>query len=112
MDKIKIRIKDEFHSRQVQDLMFSMGYGWWNNGELCHEYEHLQEPFLFGEEDGSIMYCGNGNDFFSDTNDEVELASYFTPYVERAKMTLYGKEYYCDDIKEVLKQLEPVEQGE
>lgn len=70
---MKIRIKDEEHSRLVQETLFEMGYEW--PGQVVR---HTSLPWLTTYIDGRIYYATKVADFDSHENEEVELDATYT----------------------------------
>lgn len=61
-DDLKIKVLNESHSREIQKLLFTLGYSW---GDLYKPYIHGEQyrftdhAYLYGCTDGQIR-CGYG----------------------------------------------------
>lgn len=54
MKAMKFRVKDEQHSKEIQEALFAAGYGW--GGRKTTAVENEEKPFLYAEKDGYILY--------------------------------------------------------
>lgn len=104
---MKIRIKDEQHSRFVQETLFEMGYGW---PEQAVSYTNF--PWLTTYEDGRIYYGTPAIDFNSHENEEVELVTTYSikPVDQEANRKLEEKEAFEKGIADLQKQLDEMKQ--
>ena len=50
---MKIRIKDEQHSRLVQETLFEMGYRWSHHDQ---EIRYTDKAFIYTKHDGYLLY--------------------------------------------------------
>lgn len=104
---MKIRIKDEEHSRLVQETLFEMGYGWPNK-----QVGYTSSPWLTTYEDGRL-YCGEEMSVFdSHENEEVELVTTysFKPVDQEAKRKAAEKEALQKNVAKMQKQLDEMKQ--
>jgi len=69
---IKIRIKNEVHSKQVQDLLFEMGFEW--RMEKHGMYRHVGAPFLMIPLNGNIQQTSFHSIFDNSDLKEVFVA--------------------------------------
>lgn len=106
---MKIRIKDEQHSRLVQKALFEMGYKWLTSDGGV---EHTNEPYVFAESDGNILYCDDFRFFLRDAAEEVELVTTysFRPVDQEAKRKAAEKEASEKNVAEMQKQLDEMKQ--
>lgn len=77
LKNMKIRIKDEEHSRKVQEHLFSLGYRWCVHGQRVVYTDKL---YLFTNSDDSLITYGDDKHWFEnhDNTEYVleELATY------------------------------------
>lgn len=104
---MKIRIKDEAHSRLVQETLFEMGYGW-PDQVVRHNYL----PWLTAYDGGRIYYGTEVTDFDSHENEEVELVATYAFKVtdQEVKRKAAEKEALQKNVAEIQKQLEEMKQ--
>jgi len=101
---MKIRIKDEEHSRLVQETLFEMGYKWLRSAGV--QYTHM--PWLSTYEGGCIYYGqSQGSEFDEHQNEEVELVTTysFKPVDQEAKRKAAEKEALQKNVAEMQRQL-------
>ena len=55
---MKFRVKDEDHSKQIQEYLFSLGYHW---GEHGRSVDYTDAPFLFTNRRGYISQTYNSS---------------------------------------------------
>lgn len=105
---MKIRIKDEEHSRLVQEVLFEMGYEWPFHG---NEVSHTDAEIIWAEEDGTLARSGD-NIFYNYPNEEVELVTTysFKPVDQEAKRKAAEKEALQKNVAEMQKQLDEMKQ--
>lgn len=109
LKNMKILIKDEAHSRLVQETLFEMGYMWLIPAGV--QYTHM--PWLSTYEDGRIYYGqSQGSEFDEHTNEEVELVTThsFKPIDQEAKRKAAEKEALRKNVAEMQKQLDEMKQ--
>ena len=58
---MKFRVKDEEHSKQIQEYLFSLGYKW---SSLDQKTQYTNARFLFVDIGGFITYELDNNDYF------------------------------------------------
>lgn len=106
---MKIRIKDEEHSRLVQEALFEMGYKWMLSGEGA---KYTNEPYVFAESDGTILHCDDIRFFLRDAAEEVELVTTYSlkPVDQEAKRKREEKEDLERNVAEMQKQLDEMKQ--
>lgn len=61
MKAMKFRVKDEQHSKEIQEALFAAGYGW--GGKMTTTIENEDASFLYAEKDGYLLYS---NEYSSD----------------------------------------------
>ena len=104
---IKIRIKDEEHSRLVQEALFEMGCRW-ATGEKYVSYTNSEVLWSDGS---SISYSGLDS-FSKFPHEEVELVTTysFKPVDQEAKRKAAEKEALQKNVAEMQKQLDEMKQ--
>lgn len=72
--QIKIRIRDEEHSRQVQNVAFKLGYGW-SGTEMFHQYVSKEALFFekMGYSDRSYITYSDAEYFAESDHAEYKL---------------------------------------
>lgn len=105
---MKIRIKDEEHSKLVQETAFKEGYRW-NSG--LQEIKSTDAPFLYLFTDYKVIQYGRNENMFEDSNAiEVKLeAQYYFKEVEKEVVELDGKRYLKEDLKKALSLIKPLD---
>lgn len=105
---MKIRIKDEQHSRLVQETLFEMGYEWEHYEK---EAVFLNQDVLWADDDGFIRFS-NISSFNNYTNEEVELVTTysFKPVDQEAERKAAEKEALQKNVAEMQKQLDEMKQ--
>lgn len=67
---MKICIKDEEHSKAVQEALFNIGYDW--RGEKHASIQHTEYPAIYTDSYGAITYASldlyNSMEYFNDCN--------------------------------------------
>lgn len=117
---MKFRVKDEEHSKQIQEHLFSLGYNC-----LCqsnNEYQNFKEPYLFTDTDGRISWC-NSKGYF-EGQDEIkeyqlkETKSYALEEVKpkskigdltvkvNLELTVNGEKVSLDRLEDVISKLD------
>lgn len=88
---MKFRVIGEESSKEIQNLLFEMGYEWPTSGrEVCN----LTKPFLYTDNDGNITY-GVVEDCFLQSNDteyKIEYVPHLIPKNTKT-ITIAGKKY-------------------
>ena len=64
---MKFRVRDEQHSKEIQEKLFEMGFSW---GGLYKITQYCSMPFLFAEDKFITYDVGPDSDYFDDHNDE------------------------------------------
>lgn len=64
MDNYKIKVKDEAESKEAQELLLSLGYGWGTQSE--NKAIHLDKPFLYTN--GAFIEFGESQSIFSEAS--------------------------------------------
>ena len=106
---MKIRIKDEEHSRLVQETLFEMGYMW----AVGTVVQHTSAPWIMTYKNGNICYSRLCEETFnSHSNQEVELVTThsFKFIDQEAKRKREEKEALENNIAEMQKQLDEMKQ--
>lgn len=67
---MKIRVKDEEHSKQIQEVLFSLGYKWRSSST---KPSYLDKKFVYTYIDGDITYGGDEHYFKYVISEEVTL---------------------------------------
>lgn len=108
---MKIRIKDEEHSRLVQETLFEMGYEWGGRfQDQCIRF--TDKAFLYVGCDGRLLYGSRVAEFDSHESEEVELITTYDlkPVDQEAERKAAEKEALQKDVAEMQKQLEEMKQ--
>ena len=107
LKNMKIRIKDEEHSRLVQEALFEMGYGWKWCGK---KVEHTDAEVLWA--DDGIISKSKMDSFNNYPHEEVELVTTysFKPVDQEAKRKAAEKEALQKNVAEMQRQLEEMKQ--
>jgi len=106
LKNMKIRIKDEEHSRLVQEALFDMGYVW--AVSYTSRVEEEDRPYLICEK-GRIYHCSTDSAYFEKLEfEEVELVTTYTFKLvdQEAKRKAAEKEALQQNIIELQKQLD------
>lgn len=109
LKNMKIRIKDEAHSRLVQETLFEMGCRW-QSGDY-QPVRNVQSRYLYVDD----YYIGHGNTdstFVVEAGEEVELVTTysFKPIDQEAKRKAAEKEALRKNVAEMQKQLDEMKQ--
>lgn len=106
---MKIRIKDEQHSRLVQKALFEMGYRWSYGNE---EFRHTGRAFIYTEDNGYLLHGYLIGGFNADKSEEVELVTTysFKPVDQEAKRKREEREALEKNVAEMQKQLDEMKQ--
>lgn len=106
---MKIRIKDEQHSRLVQETLFEAGYRWSYGNE---EFRHTDKAFIYTEDNGYLLHGNLIGGFNADKSEEVELITTysFKPVDQEAKRKREEKEALEKNVAEMQKQLDEMKQ--
>lgn len=109
LKNMKIRIKDEEHSRLVQETLFEMGYFWAVEGDK--QAREVNRPYLICEK-GHIYYSADPAYFEGFQFEEVELVTTysFKPVDQEAKRKAAEKEALQKNVAEMQRQLEEMKQ--
>lgn len=101
-----IRIKDEQHSKEVQEKLFKMGYEWSVRGK---EVSYTHGTVLVLDETSFIRY-GKGDWYLLEGDVEVTVVeTIFYEFKEvESVIELNGKKYRKQDLEEALKNLKPL----
>ena len=104
---MKIRIKDEQHSRLVQEALFEMGYGW---PEQVVSYTN--KAFIYTEDSGCLLHGNLIESFNAEEAEEAELVTTysFKPVDQEAKRKAAEKEALQKNVAEMQKQLDEMKQ--
>src|SRR5690606_16449290 len=105
---MKIRIKDEEHSKLVQETAFKEGYRW--NGGL-QEIKNTNVPFLYLYADYKVIQHGRNEYVFENYSAvEVTLESrYHFKEVEKEVVELNGKRYLKEELEKALSLIKPLD---
>jgi hypothetical protein len=109
---MKFRVKDEQHSRDIQEWLFSLGYSWPAERLL----DNLDKPHIYVSEEGYLSWDDDEEYFNTCENTEVTLEvtkQYHWSIVdkpERETVELNGKTYYKEELEEALGKLEEAKQ--
>ena len=112
---MKFRVKDEEHSKQIQEYLFSLGYKW---SSLNQKILHTQARFLLVDIRGFITYEQDDNDYFKKhKNVEYQLKETKSYSLEEVKpikkiatlgidldieVTINGEKISLKELKELL----------
>lgn len=105
---MKIRIKDEQHSRLVQETLFDMGYVW---GIFGQNIVYTDKEVIYAGCNGEILH-GTPDYFHTHNHEEVELVTTcsFKPVDQEAKRKVAEKEVLQKNVAEMQKQLDEMKQ--
>ena len=109
--EMKIRIKDEEHSRLVQKALFEMGYVW--SASLQKTVQETSRKFLICECTGRIYHCGYDVPYFERLEfEEVELVTTysFKPVYQEVLRKRKEKEDLERNVADMQKQLDEMKQ--
>jgi len=103
-----IRIKNEHHSRLVQEALFEMGYRWGISGQ---NIVYTDKEVIYAECNGEIFH-GTLGYFYAHNHEEVELVTTysFKPVDQEAKRKAAEKEALQKNVAEMQKQLDEMKQ--
>ena len=106
---MKIRIKDEEHSRLVQETLFEMGYRWLHYDQ---EIRFTDKAFIYTKNDGYLLHGSLIGCFNEDKSEEVELVTTysFKPVDQEAKRNRKEKEALERNVADMQKQLDEMKQ--
>lgn len=107
---MKIRVKDEEHSRLIQEALFEMGYGW--GCYKSKECDYLSANYILTEPDGRLYFCMTEESFnkFKDPEYEAKIKVEFVEIQKPDTVELNGKTYLKSDLEEALAKLNPLEE--
>lgn len=107
LENIKIRIKDEEHSRLVQEALFEMGCRWAN----CGKYVSYTDGEVLWVDSG-VISCSGLESLDDYLNEEVELVTTysFKPVDQEAKRKAAEKEALQKNVAEMQRQLDEMKQ--
>lgn len=71
MKAMKFRVRDEEHSAQIQEYLYSEGYRWGSTNMQLPRHTH--QKYLFANADGTIAHGMSDGYFEKDENVECEL---------------------------------------
>jgi hypothetical protein len=103
----KIRIATSDISRAIQEDLFQQGYEWRSVGK---NVQHATAAFLYAKEDGRLSY-GQDRTLFEEKEYPEVIYTTQTKLVVvekkpvRAKVVLFGKTYYKDELDAALSSL-------
>lgn len=105
---MKIRIKDEQHSRLVQETLFAMGYRWIVSGQ---NITHTDKEVIYADSRGEISH-GTLSYLCDDGTEEVELITTYSikPVDQETKRKREEKGALEKGIAEMQKQLDEMKQ--
>lgn len=63
---MKFRVRDEDHSRQIQETLFGLGYSWNAGGEHRRSVKYTDCKFLYAYKEGTVT-CGYDQECFDGT---------------------------------------------
>lgn len=112
---MKFRVKDEEHSKLIQEHLFSLGYGWEGRGfgVLEKVVKHTSHAFLYTYSNKQICYGDDIENFETKDFPEIELVATTTyslkPVEKEEFVELNGKKYNKKDLEEALSKLHPVD---
>lgn len=106
---MKIRIKDEQHSRLVQEALFKVGYKWSDHNQ---DISYTDKAFIYADNNGYIFYGSLTETFNTDKVEEVELVTTysFQSVDQEAKRKRKERESLEKRIAEMQKQLDEMKQ--
>lgn len=110
LKNMKIRIKDEAHSRLLQEALFEMGYIWAVSRNT--RLSEVNRPYLICAE-GQIYHCDTDSVYFENLKfEEVELVTTysFKPVDQEAKRKATEKEALQKNVAEMQKRLDEMTQ--
>lgn len=71
MKNMKFRVRDEEHSKQIQEALFTEGYGWGMG--LSKEVDNTYKLYLYTDDDSDLFYGTQADYFDRSTHIECEL---------------------------------------
>lgn len=106
---MKIRIKDEEHSRLVQKALFEMGYRWLHYDQ---EIRFTDKAFIYTKNDGYLLHGSLIGCFNADKSEEVELVTTysFQPVDQEVLRNRKEKEALERNVADMQKQLDEMKQ--
>lgn len=111
--EMKFRVRDEEHSKQIQDYLFSLGYSWQTIDNI--PYRYLSTSYLYARSSGGIGWSEEGSDIFFEDHpaQEYKLIPHNTftiePVPRREEVVeLNGQTYLKADLEEALAKLKPI----
>ena len=111
---MKFRVKDEEHSKQIQEHLFSLGYKWLGR---CKDVMHVNKPYLFTQTDRRITQTDRESCFDDPDYIEYQLKETKSYSLEEVKpiksiatlsvglnveVTVNGEKISLKDLKELL----------
>ena len=101
---MKFVVRDEDHSRQIQEALFAAGYSW--SGDRHVHY--LSSSYLYSDTWGFIQ-PGTITEFFdADTCKLSTLSDLFNPSKEEPTINIGGNLYLVSDVEYALKNLKKI----
>jgi len=70
-ENLKFRVKDEAHSREIQELLFKLGYDWLGNASKIVQYTDNNYHFTYLK--GSIKFGNTEQNFLEKNAKEVNI---------------------------------------
>lgn len=106
---MKIRIKDEEHSRLVQETLFEAGYRWLHYDQ---EIRFTDKAFIYTKNDGYLLHGSLIGCFNEDKSEEVELVTTysFKPVDQEVLRKREEKEALERNVADMQKQLDEMKQ--
>ena len=105
---MKFIVRDEDHSRQIQEALFAAGYKWYSNRGI----EHLDSKYLYTNNYGLIQY-GTDKEFFEVDKSKVSILLDITNPIETCQekhptINIGGNLYLVSDVEYALKNLKKI----
>ena len=107
---MKFRVRDEEHSKQIQEALFELGYRWPIYGtEVIHTAAVYLCASQTGELDWSVMESSFLNQAFPEY--ELKFKPEFVEVVKEEVVELNGKLYNKKQLEEALSKLKPIQEN-
>ena len=110
---MKFRVRDEEHSKQIQEYLFSLGYKWFSDEAIKMQ----SKPFLFANSYGGLGWANDLSYFEKHEHAEYQLKETISYSLEEVKpiktiatlgidlnveVTVNGEKISLKDLKELL----------
>lgn len=101
---MKFIVRDEDHSRIIQEALFAARYEWYSNRGV----EYLDSKYLYTNNYGLIQH-GTGEDFFESVSSSPStLSDVINSVKEEPTIKIGGNLYLVSDVEYALKNLKKI----